>query len=348
MLQVLEFRIVTQAARKRVSDGSYLNSTVILIFIPVCTIWAEPKFIWCHPLIKGSLPLRGYFVHHPLLSQVNLQVLSNLISECWPGTLVSTCFDIVKTGLPWFVFISPRRGRIHRFVWYLSIFHSKGLNAAFCGQKYNFLPIYIHFFELLKSSPQRSWVQFPLKKLEKYSGALVRQSLRLSGRCEDHFFNSLSQPETETHEPNKVTSSHHSSFKTQLERALHRHRKDHGFESRWRHLKDFQVHMWDNGWDCPTSVRIISLMQRYTRFLWREEVRFRSLWNTNSAVKWAIWNLHNFCARHTFTDQGWCANHLPVTIEIVSARLGSENVFHVNGIRHMYHVFWVRRMRLII
>ena len=58
--------------------------------------------------------------------------------------------------------------------------------------------------------------------------------------------------------------------------------------------------------------------------------------------------LHNFCSRHTFTDQGWRANHLPPTIELVSARHGSKSVLRVNGIRLILHVFWVRHMRLIV
>ena len=51
-------------------------------------------------------------------------------------------------------------------------------------------------------------------------------------------------------------------------------------------------------------------------------------------------NCNNFTARHTFTDQGCGANNLLATVEVVSTRHGSENVFHVNGIRYMYHVFW--------
>ena len=58
--------------------------------------------------------------------------------------------------------------------------------------------------------------------------------------------------------------------------------------------------------------------------------------------------LHNFSARHTFTDLRWRANHLLATIELVFARHGSESVLRVNGIRLIPHVFWVRRMRLIV
>ena len=146
MLQVMEYTMVTHAERERVSHGIYLHSTVILIFIPFCSIWAEQKFIWCHPLIKWRSPLRGYFVHHPLLPQVNLQVLSNVILECWPGTVTATCSGIVKTGLPWFVPCRwyPSRRSCYCPVWYLSIFHSKGLNGACCEEKDKLLVIYIH------------------------------------------------------------------------------------------------------------------------------------------------------------------------------------------------------------
>ena len=34
--------------------------------------------------------------------------------------------------------------------------------------------------------------------------------------------------------------------------------RGHGFDSRWRNLKNIQVHLWDNRWDCPANVRIIS------------------------------------------------------------------------------------------
>ena len=124
---------------------NYLHSTVILISIPVCSIQAEYKFIWCHPLIIRRPPLRGYFFYHPLLPQVNLQVLSNGILECWPGTGASTCLDIVKAGLPWFVRWSMIRRSCHCAVWYLFIFHSKGLNGAFCGEKDKLLLIYSRF-----------------------------------------------------------------------------------------------------------------------------------------------------------------------------------------------------------
>ena len=101
------------------------------------------------------------------------------------------------------------------------------------------------------------------------------------------------------------------------------------------------------------GVILISL-QKDSSLLWREEVRCRSLSNTNSAV-FRISGLyqpfdffHNFSTRHTFTDHAWRANHLPATIELVSTRHGSESVLRVNGIWLMPHVFWVRSMRLII
>ena len=34
--------------------------------------------------------------------------------------------------------------------------------------------------------------------------------------------------------------------------------RGHGFDSRWRNLKNIQVHLWGNRWDCPANVRIIS------------------------------------------------------------------------------------------
>ena len=102
------------------------------------------------------------------------------------------------------------------------------------------------------------------------------------------------------------------------------------------------------------GVILIKPTNRDSPLLWREEVRIRSLSNTNIAV-FPIRALNQpfklfpkFSARHTFTDQGWRTNHLPPTIELVSARHGSESVLRVNGVRLLPHVFWVRRMRLIV
>ena len=120
----------------------YLHNTVILIFIPVCSIWAEQKFIRCHPLIIWWPPLRGYFAYHPLLPQVDLQLLANGFWKCWPGTGTSIFLDIVKAGLPWFVPWCIIRRSCYCPVWYLSIFHSKGLNGACCGDKDKLLLIY--------------------------------------------------------------------------------------------------------------------------------------------------------------------------------------------------------------
>ena len=46
-------------------------------------------------------------------------------------------------------------------------------------------------------------------------------------------------PFTGTDEPNKLTCSQLSGFIDQLTRALHQHRRGHGFESRWRRQKFF-------------------------------------------------------------------------------------------------------------
>ena len=62
-------------------------------------------------------------------------------------------------------------------------------------------------------------------------------------------------PFTGTYEANKLSCSHLSGFIAPLVRALHRHRRGHGFES-VEDTRNFSgVH---NRWDCPVSVRIIS------------------------------------------------------------------------------------------
>ena len=82
---------------------------------------------------------------------------------------------------------------------------------------------------------------------------LTRQLLKLSSKCEDHIFTSISNtalhitllsydiPFTGKHEPSKLTCSQLCDFIAQLVRALHRHRRGHGFESRWV-TWIFQVH----------------------------------------------------------------------------------------------------------
>ena len=63
-------------------------------------------------------------------------------------------------------------------------------------------------------------------------------------------FLSYDIPFTGKHEPNKLTCSQLCDLVAQLVRALHRHRRGHGFESRWV--------TWDNCLNCPSSARIIS------------------------------------------------------------------------------------------
>ena len=76
--------------------------------------------------------------------------------------------------------------------------------------------------------------------------------LRLSCKCEGHFliihlsntvhktFLSLIIPFMRTHEPNKLTCSHLSSFVAQLVRTLYWHCRGYWFESCWRCLKIFR------------------------------------------------------------------------------------------------------------
>ena len=73
------------------------------------------------------------------------------------------------------------------------------------------------------------------------------------------FFHSFI-PFTGTHQTNKLTSSQLSDFVAQLVRALHRHRKGHGFESCWRHLNFFRCIYETIAYIiyCPASVRIVS------------------------------------------------------------------------------------------
>ena len=69
---------------------------------------------------------------------------------------------------------------------------------------------------------------------------LAGQSQQLSYTCTWKIsFLSVIIPFMETNEPDKLTCSHLSDFIAQLVRALHWHRRGHGFKSCWRHLKFF-------------------------------------------------------------------------------------------------------------
>ena len=142
MLQVLEWWPKQQETS--LFHSIYLHITVILIFIPLCSIWAEQKFIWCHPLISWWPPLRSYFVHHPLLPQVNLQVLSNSMRASWPGTGTSTSSDIVKTGLPWFrraLMHDTKKLLLHRLVSYYFPFQGAECGILWAERQ---IPSYLH------------------------------------------------------------------------------------------------------------------------------------------------------------------------------------------------------------
>ena len=97
----------------------------------------------------------------------------------------------------------------------------------------------------------RSWIQIPLSHLN-FSGswgnclncpasARIISSFDFKHRTSYNTFLSYDIPFTGKHEPNKLTCSQLCDFIAQLVRALHRHRRGHGFESRWV-TWIFQVH----------------------------------------------------------------------------------------------------------
>ena len=96
--------------------------------------------------------------------------------------------------------------------------------------------------------------------------------------CEDHFFNLF-------------ISSQLSGFIAQLVRALHQLCRSHGFEFHWRHLNNFQVHIWDNCWDCPASVRIISSIHLSTTIQHFCNFKLLLLFlGENKAIEWYLIN----------------------------------------------------------
>ena len=104
--------------------------------------------------------------------------------------------------------------------------------------------------QFVAPASQRSWVRIPLSHLN-FSGSWDNcLNCPASARIISSFdfkhrtaYNILSYdiPFTGKHEPNKLTCSPLCDFKAQLVRALHRHRRGHGFESRWV-TWIFQVH----------------------------------------------------------------------------------------------------------
>ena len=71
-----------------------------------------------------------------------------------------------------------------------------------------------------------------LKSNEDMILALVGQFKQLSHEPEKYNISFIYIPFTGKHEPNKLTCSPLCDFIAQLVRALHRHRRGHGFESR--------------------------------------------------------------------------------------------------------------------
>ena len=92
-------------------------------------------------------------------------------------------------------------------------------------------------------SPSRPWKNVPLstRKLDSVAcfkhNIWYQMTLALAGQFkqlshEPEKFMSYDIPFTGKHEPNKLTCSPLCDFIAQLVRALHRHRRGHGFESR--------------------------------------------------------------------------------------------------------------------
>ena len=120
-----------------------------------------------------------------------------------------------------------------------------------------------------------------LKCLWRFSGAHMRQSLRLSSKCEEHFFKSSLNHTSRrflslmkissfhgTRKNNKLTNSHLSGFIVQSSRTLRLRRRRQGLEAYWRHWPQvFQVHTCDNCWDRPARAKIISTIDLFCLYI---------------------------------------------------------------------------------
>ena len=97
----------------------------------------------------------------------------------------------------------------------------------------------------------------------------------------------------------KLTYSHLSGLITPLERELHWHRRDHGFESCRRH----------SCWDCPASVRIISSIHVWFIDMWLFCHRHSS-WLQPSWQTACLWSLGKIWCRCT-NQRPWRTNPNP-------------------------------------
>ena len=50
--------------------------------------------------------------------------------------------------------------------------------------------------------------------------------------------------------------------------TLHWHCEGHGFEPCWRHLKDCQVHIWDNRWECEHHFSNLVIVKPVILLVW--------------------------------------------------------------------------------
>ena len=85
---------------------------------------------------------------------------------------------------------------------------------------------------LLILVPVNAWSEINIQSSLSFGSLSSLLTLALLGKYEMEEFLSYAIPFTGKHEPNELTCSPLRDFIAQLVRALHRHRRGHGFESR--------------------------------------------------------------------------------------------------------------------